>query len=171
MKHKLEKIKVIITDVDGVLTDGKLYYGANGETLKAFNVQDGMGLTLAKRAGLKIGIITGRKSEMITFRGQELKYDVVIQGQSNKLPAYEKVKQEHGWQDEEICYIGDDLPDLPLLKRVGFSVAVANARDILKAECDYTTVKAGGEGAVRETIDKILRAQNKFDALIEPYLS
>ncbi len=167
MRKKLSQIKMVLMDVDGVLTSGEIIYTASGDELKMFNVQDGMGITLAKMGGLKTGIITGRVSDLVRRRAEELKFDVISQGSFEKLPEYEKIKQQFGLSDEQICYIGDDILDIPILKRVGFSVAVANARDEVKAMCDYITVAEGGKGAVREVIDKILKWQNKLHQLIE----
>ena len=121
-----------------------------------------MGITLARKAGLKTGIITGRSSAMVTQRAKELKYDVVMQGDDDKLAQYQKIKEQFNLADEEICYIGDDIPDVPVLEKVGFSVAVANARDELKQFCDYITERDGGHSAVREVIDKILLSQGKL---------
>ncbi|MBD3223741.1 MAG: HAD-IIIA family hydrolase [Caldithrix sp.] len=160
-------IKIILMDVDGVLTSGEIIYTSNGDELKMFNVQDGMGITLARMAGIKTGIITGRKSGLVLRRAEELKVDIIFQGRFHKLDDYEKVKKEYGFKDDEIAYIGDDILDMPLLKRVGFSVAVANARDEVKAICDYVTIAEGGKGAVRETIDKILKRQGKLYKLVE----
>ncbi len=167
MKLKLEKIRMILMDVDGVLTTGKIIYSSSGEELKEFDIQDGMGITLARMAGLKTGIITGRTSPMVQRRAEELKYDVISQGSFDKLPRYKEIRDQAGLNDAEICYIGDDVLDLCILKRVGFSVAVANAQDVVKAQCDYTTVQRGGDGAVRETIVKIIKAQGKWHPLIE----
>ena len=158
---------MILMDVDGVLTDGKIIFTSDGTELKEFNILDGMGITLARMAGLKTGIITGRESKMVQRRAEELKYDVISQGSLKKLPRYEEIKKQFGLSDEEVCYIGDDLPDMPILKRAGFSVAVANARDEVKAVSDFITMSYGGNGAVREVVDIILKAQDKFDKLIE----
>jgi 3-deoxy-D-manno-octulosonate 8-phosphate phosphatase (KDO 8-P phosphatase) len=160
--EKLTKIKMIVMDVDGVLTDGKIYFTSSGEKMKAFDIQDGMAITLAREAGLKTGIITGRSSDIVTRRAVELKYDIVLQGNDDKLSQYEKIKTEFNLTDEEICYIGDDIPDIPVLKKAGFSVAVANARDQLKQFCDFVTERDGGHSAVREVIDKILLSQGKI---------
>ena len=153
---------MILMDVDGVMTDGKIYFTSSGDEIKAFDIQDGMGITLASKAGLKTGIITSRSSKMVERRAKELKYDVVLQGESDKLSQYEKIKSQFNYTDDEFCYIGDDIPDIPILKKVGFSVAVANARDELKQFCDYVTKRDGGHSAVREVIDKILMSQGKF---------
>jgi 3-deoxy-D-manno-octulosonate 8-phosphate phosphatase (KDO 8-P phosphatase) len=166
MPNNILDIQLILMDVDGVLTNGKIVYTSNGEELKEFNVQDGMGITLARMAGLKTGIITGRHSPMVAKRAKELKFDVISQGHFNKLPEYEKIKKELNMDDSQIAYIGDDLLDIPILKRVGFSIAVANARDEVKAVCNDVTIAAGGNGAVREMIDKILKRQNKMEKLL-----
>ena len=167
MKKNLKKIKMILMDVDGVLTDGKIIFTSAGTEIKEFNIQDGMAITLARMAGLKTGVITGRESKMVQQRAEELGYDFISQGNTKKFSRYEEIKKQFGFSNEEVCYIGDDLPDMPILKKVGFSVAVANARDELKAISDYTTEKSGGNGAVREVIDKILKAQGIFDKLVE----
>jgi len=167
MKSKLLNIKLLLMDVDGVLTSGDIIYSSSGEELKKFNIQDGMGITLARMAGLKTGIITGRVSDMVKRRAEELKIDIISQGNFNKLKPYEDIRDREKLKDEEIAYIGDDLMDLCILNRVGFSVAVANARDEVKAVCDYVTIADGGNGAVREVIEKILKRQEKFFNLIE----
>ena len=167
MKQKIQQIRMIIFDVDGVLCSGDISYLDTGAEIKTFDVQDGMGVTLARLAGLKTGIITGRKSRAIERRVEELKIDVLKQGSFNKLDPYSEVKKELGIDDEQICYIGDDVLDIPLLNQVGFSVAVPNAREEVKAICDYITVARGGRGAVREVIDLILKGQGKFNQLIE----
>lgn len=167
MRQKILQIKMILMDVDGVLTSGEIIYTSSGDELKMFNVQDGMGITLARLAGLKTGIITGRMSALVKRRAEELKVDVLSQGNFKKLPEYERIKKEFGLNDREICYIGDDVLDIPILKRVGFSVAVANARDEVKAICDYVTVAEGGKGAVREVIDRILKWQQKLHQIID----
>ena len=167
MESKLQRIKMVLMDVDGVLTGGEIIYSATGDELKLFNIHDGMGITLARMAGLKTGIITGRMSEMVRRRAEELKFDAVIQGQVHKLAAYNDTRDRFHLLDEEIAYVGDDLVDLCILKRVGFSVAVANARDVVKEVCDYVTEAQGGRGAVREVIDLILQKQGKFKKLVE----
>ncbi len=171
MKSKLLNIKAIITDVDGVMTDGSIIYSASDGEIKYFNVQDGMGITLCRMAGLKTGIITGRDSHLVRKRAEELKIDFLSQGSFNKLPEYEAMKANMGLDDSEICYIGDDLLDLPLLLRVGYSVTVADGRDEVKAVCDYITMAKGGQGAVREVIDKILRRQGKLETILSKIIS
>ena len=166
-EDKIKKIKMILMDVDGVLTDGGIILGNEGLEIKIFNVQDGMGITLARKAGLKIGIITGRNSEAVSSRAQELEIDELSQGHFDKLSSYMSIKEKFGFTDEEIAYIGDDMVDLPILNRVGFSVAVANAREEIKPCVDYVTTASGGKGAVREVIDLILKTLGKWDEAIE----
>jgi len=170
VKSKMSKIKMILMDVDGVLTDGSIILGSDRMEIKSFNVQDGLGITLARLGGLKTGIITGRKSEVVARRAKELKFDIVSQGSFNKYPEFLKIKEEFNLSNEEICYIGDDLLDISILQEVGFSAAPANARDEVKAICDYITVAKGGQGAVREVVDKILIRQDKFDTIIRDLL-
>jgi len=166
MKQKLKKIKMILFDVDGVLTDGSIIYSDKGTEIKAFNIQDGMGITLARKSGLLTGIITGRLSSMVSRRVEELKIDTVSQGSFDKLGPYLEILKKYKLNNDEICYIGDDIVDMAILNRVGFSAAVANAREEVKAICDYITVAQGGQGAVREVIDLILKRQGKFDVVI-----
>jgi 3-deoxy-D-manno-octulosonate 8-phosphate phosphatase (KDO 8-P phosphatase) len=125
-----------------------------------------MGITLAHMAGLKTGIITSRVSSAITRRAEELNIEIVSQGNFNKSKPYKEIKSTFALSDEEICYVGDDLLDLPILIQVGFSVAVANAREEVKAACDYITVAHGGKGAIREVIDLILKHQGKFNEIL-----
>ena len=167
MDTKLQQIKMVLMDVDGVLTGGEIIYTAAGDELKVFNIHDGMGITLARLAGLKTGIITVRMSEMVRRRAEELRFDAVVQGQVHKLAAYEDIRERFRLDDDDIAFIGDDLVDLCILKRVGFSAAVADAREEVKSICDYVSRAAGGRGAVREVIDLILREQGKLDPLVE----
>lgn len=166
MKQKLKKIKMILFDVDGVLTDGSITYTNDGKETKSFNIQDGMGVTLARKCGLITGIITGRLSNMVSQRAKELNIDTISQGSFNKLGPYLEILKKYNLKDEEVCYIGDDIVDMAILNRVGFSAAVANAREDVKAVCDYITVAKGGHGAVREVIDLILKRQGKFDVIV-----
>jgi 3-deoxy-D-manno-octulosonate 8-phosphate phosphatase (KDO 8-P phosphatase) len=162
---KASRVKFVLLDVDGVLTDGSIIYGAfDGEDfeIKAFHVQDGFGISRALKAGLAVGVITGRRSRVVERRARELGIRDIYQGSDNKLPAYEKIKREHGLVDERIAYMGDDILDLVLLKRVGFSGAPVDARREVKRSVDYVSESKGGRGAVRDFIDLILRAQKKI---------
>ena len=169
MKEKLKHIKMILMDVDGVMTGGEIIYASSGEEFKVFNIHDGMGMAMARMAGLKTGIITGRMSEMVRRRAEELKVDAVVQGQINKLAAYNDIKARFNLADADIAFIGDDLVDLCILKRVGFSAAVADARQAVKSASDYVTAAAGGRGAVREVVDLILESQDKLAGLVAQF--
>ncbi len=159
--EKARKVKCLICDVDGVLTDGTLYLDNHGNELKAFNVQDGMGLKLLMAAGIEVAVITTARSAVINHRMEQLGITLYYKGQVDKREAYEKIKQQLHLADEEFAYIGDDLPDLPLIMKVGFGVTVANALPQVKEIADWQTVQSGGKGAVRELCDFILSVHNK----------
>lgn len=161
LAQKLRKIKCVLLDVDGVLTDGAIIYGIDGIELKVFDSQDGFGIVNAIKQGIRVGIITARKSEVVERRAADLGIVDLYQGSIDKLTPYEKLKKEHSLNDSDITYIGDDLLDLPLLQKVGFSAAPANAVRDVKMKVDYVAKSRGGHGAVREVIDLIMKAQKK----------
>ena len=163
------RVKLIIFDVDGVLTDGGIYVGPHGELFKPFHVRDGMGITLAHRAGLATAIITGRASEQVTRRAAELHITEVYQGALDKRTAYQELKEKRGLTDDEVAYVGDDLIDLPLLLQVGFPAAVADATDEVRACAAYISREPGGHGAARDIIEFILKAQGRWEELIAPF--
>ncbi|MBK3333297.1 HAD hydrolase family protein [Persephonella atlantica] len=164
------KIKWFIMDVDGVLTDGGIIYDSDGRELKKFCVRDGMGITLLHNAGIKTAVLTSRNSPMVKKRAQELNITEVIQGASDKLRLYEKIKKKHNVLDEEVLYIGDDYVDLPVLRRVGFPVTVPGAPEELKEVCVYVTQKQGGDGAVREVAELLLKLSGKFEEAVRRYI-
>jgi 3-deoxy-D-manno-octulosonate 8-phosphate phosphatase (KDO 8-P phosphatase) len=157
-------------DVDGVLTDGKLHFGNDGAEFKTFDVQDGHGIAMAQRAGLMIGFISGRRSKATACRAKDLGVRLVLQAPVNKMQLVERVKRKHGFGDEEVAFIGDELVDLPVLRRVGFAAAVANAMPEVKAAAHYVTRRVGGDGAVREVIEMILKARGDWNRVIAKYL-
>lgn len=161
-----KKVKLLIMDVDGVLTDGGVILGKN-EELKCFNIHDGMGIAIARKSSIKTGIITNRKSAAVEKRAKELRIDFVFQGCAKKLDALERMLNSENLNYENVCYIGDDIIDIPVFRKVGFSAAVHDAPDIVKKEADYTAKKNGGKGAVREIIEHILKAQGKLDSTVE----
>lgn len=167
LKSQVAPIRMVILDVDGVLTDGKLYYSARGETLKSFHVHDGYGIKLLGKAGIELAVISSRKSAPLDRRLDELGVRNKFLGVSNKLSVYNNLKRKFGLQDNEICYVGDDIPDLVVMKRVGFPVAVANARDEIKQVARYVTRLSGGYGAVREVVDVILQLKGAYHQLLE----
>jgi 3-deoxy-D-manno-octulosonate 8-phosphate phosphatase (KDO 8-P phosphatase) len=164
------KIKLLAIDVDGVLTDGTVIINSDGTESKAFNLLDGHGIKLWHRAGFQTAMISGRASGATTVRAEQLSIGFVRQGCKKKLPAFEELLEEASVSADEVIYIGDDLLDLPLVKRAGYGVAVANAVDELKAVADYVTKKSGGTGAVREVIELVLKSTGKWDKLMERYL-
>ena len=165
----LKKIGVILLDVDGVLTDGAICFSSHEEELKIFHALDGLGIVLAKAAGLRVGFVTARKSRVVDRRAKELALDIVIQGAMNKNNVLPIIRQRFGVSDEAICYVGDDLIDIPILSKVGFPVAVRNAVQEVKDIAQYVTEREGGRGAVREVIELVLKGQGKWDKLIEQF--
>ncbi len=160
--EKAQKVKMILLDVDGVLTDGSIIYSSNCGEIKVFNAQDGYGIVRAIELGLKVGIITGRESEIIKKRASELGVQELIQNAIDKVKPFQNLLSKYNLKPDEFCYIGDDILDIPLLKIVGFSAAPANARSEVKRIVDYVASASGGNGAVREIIDFILKAQKKI---------
>jgi 3-deoxy-D-manno-octulosonate 8-phosphate phosphatase (KDO 8-P phosphatase) len=168
--EKAKNIKMLILDVDGVLTDGGIILAQDGSEMKRFNSQDGHGIKLWQRAGLETAIISGRVTNVTAKRAEQLEIKYVMQGCKKKLPAYESLLEKVGLRAAETAYIGDDTIDIPLVRRAGFGVAVANAVDELKRYADYTTTRSGGSGAVREVIELLLKASGRWDSLMERYL-
>ncbi|MDA7825994.1 HAD-IIIA family hydrolase [Porticoccaceae bacterium] len=164
-----QKIKMVLLDVDGVLTDGRLYYANSGEELKAFDIQDGLGIKLLQEGGIEVGIITGRTSELLKRRTDELNIQLLVQGREDKLTALNEILVDSTINLEEIAFVGDDLPDLAIIRRVGLGITPANGNHIVASQALWQTQKSGGNGAVREVAELILSAQNKLNALLEPY--
>ena len=168
---KARRIKLILMDADGVLTEGKVTYGNGNLELKSFDVKDGAGIELARKAGIKTGIISGRQSGALQRRAKELRIDEVHQKVINKVEVYKQILGRYSLRDEEVAYIGDDILDLPLLLRVGLSAAVADAHPEVKKRVDLVTTSTGGRGAVRELVELILRAQGRWDSILQEFLS
>ena len=169
LEGKTKKIKLLLLDVDGVLTDGNIIFGESNQEIKIFNVKDGLGIKLAQAGEIEIGIITGRTSEAVKKRADELDIKILNQGQPDKLKVYEQIKNDLGLKDDQIAYVGDDLNDLKLLQKVGLSIAVKDSCDEVKAEADYITKSSGGKAAVREVIELILKSQGNWQGLIQKY--
>lgn len=169
--EKAKKIKCVICDVDGVLTDGLLYIDNLGNELKAFHVQDGMGLKLLMAVGIEVAVITTSQNAVIENRMQQLGIHHFFKGQVEKKSAYQQLKATLKLHDEQFAYIGDDLPDLPIIQQVGLGVAVANAVRQVKDAAAWQTELHGGRGAVREVCDYILHAQHKLDDALAGYFN
>lgn len=167
--EKSQHIKILLLDVDGVLTDGSLLYSSGGDESKSFHTQDGFGLRLIQEAGIETGLITARTSEVVTRRSQELKMRYVQQGAGNKLLALQEIIRESGCRPFEIAYMGDDWLDLVLLSRVGLAFAPANAVQAVKEAAHYVTVRPGGMGAVREVCDLLLEGKGLLAQLLQKY--
>jgi 3-deoxy-D-manno-octulosonate 8-phosphate phosphatase (KDO 8-P phosphatase) len=165
LRSKAKKIKLLLLDVDGVLTDGRIILDNQGNELKSFHVRDGHGIKLAQRAGVIIGIITGRKSEVVNVRARELGIGEVHQGALEKIGVYETLLEKYGLGDDEAAFIGDDIVDVGILKRVGLAVTVADCDPAVKPYADMITQAKGGRGAVREVINLLLASQGKKPAL------
>ncbi|HYA86793.1 MAG TPA: HAD-IIIA family hydrolase [Nitrospirota bacterium] len=162
LQSKAKKIKLLLLDVDGVLTNGTIILDNQGNELKAFHVRDGHGIKLAQRAGIVIGIITGRKSEVVNIRARELGIEEVYQGAFKKIEVYEALLAKYGVHDGEVAYMGDDVVDVDIFKRVGVAVTVSDADPAVRPYVDMITKTEGGRGAVREFINMLLKSQGKL---------
>lgn len=164
------RVRLAIFDVDGVLTDGGLYYDDKGEALKRFNVHDGLGIVHLRRAGIATAIISARESAIVRKRAADLGIEHVYQGALKKHQAFEQLLNQTGVTCDECAFIGDDVIDLPVLTQVGFAIAVANARDDILPYVHWQTRSCGGQGAVRELADLLLHAQGQYEAIVKAYL-
>jgi len=167
---RASRVRLMIFDVDGVLTDGSLHYNASGESTKTFNVLDGFGILLLQKAGIDTAIITARKSDIVAKRAADLGIKHVFQGSHDKRAGFEELLTRTMQEAQHCGYVGDDIIDLPVLSRVGFAASVPNGRPEVHARVHYVTEAAGGNGAVRELCDFILHAQGKYQAALAPYL-
>ncbi len=163
VRNKARAIKLLLLDVDGVLTDGRIILDDRGVETKQFDVRDGQGIVLLMRAGIEVGLITARNSKAVRYRAKELNLRIVHQGIQNKVTTYGVILRQFGLAETEIAYIGDDVGDLEILRRVGFAVTVNDGWEELFQSVDYVTEKPGGRGAVREVAELLLKAQNKWD--------
>ena len=167
MTDRLSKIELVLLDVDGVLTDGRIIWDANGTEIKFFNVKDGHGIKLLQRAGIQVGIITGRTSPVVDLRAKELGISLVYQGSLRKQDSYDDIKRITGLSDHQIAYMGDDVIDVPVMRRVGFAAAPSDALPEALAVADLVTSRCGGMGAVRELCDLILKCRGDWDRLVK----
>ena len=168
--EKAKKLKLLILDVDGVLTDGKLFFDNDGNEYKSFHARDGHGIKLLRQTGVEVAVISGRKSNSVALRMKSLGIEHVYQGHENKLTAFNEVLQKLNITPDQAAHMGDDLLDLPLMTRVGLSIAVADANFAVIERADWRTHLSGGNGAVREVCDFIMQAQGHFDDVLNAYL-
>ena len=166
---KISKITHVIFDVDGVMTDGRIIFDDQGHELKFFNVRDGHGMKMLIRSGIEIILLTGRSSQVVDWRARELGIRDVHKGAKNKIEVFEKILKDKGLSEEQIACMGDDIVDIKIMQRSGFSIAPADASEYAKATADYITSKRGGRGAVREVCEMILQAQGKWDEICAHY--
>lgn len=169
LKEKLKKIKLLMLDVDGIMTDGRIIMNDEGCETKHFNVRDGHGLKILQRFNIKVAIITGRQSKVVSHRARDLDITDVYQKVYNKKEVFEKILKKYKLSPDETAFMGDDIVDIPVLNRVGFSATVADASDVVKKQVDYITGHKGGKGAVREVCEMILQAQGKWAEIVARY--
>ena len=168
VRKKAAKIKLLLLDVDGVLTDGRIIIDDRGVEAKFFHVRDGQGISLLMRAGIEVGFLTARSSSAVRHRARDLGVRLVFQGVQNKLQTYETIKQKARLKDEQIAYVGDDFIDLPVLRRVGLAISVRDGWSELTNSVDHVTTAKGGKGAVREVAELLLKAQGRWSKLTTP---
>jgi 3-deoxy-D-manno-octulosonate 8-phosphate phosphatase (KDO 8-P phosphatase) len=168
--QRASRVRLLVLDVDGVLTDGTLYFSATGEEIKAFNIQDGLGVKLLRASGVEVAIISGRRSAALERRAENLGVNRLLQGIEDKLAAFTELADALGLTPDRIGCVGDDLPDLPLLRRCALSVAVPEAAQRVREAAHYVTRARGGRGAVREVCELILEAQGSLETQLAPYL-
>ena len=171
LEQRCQGIELMLADVDGVLTGGELIFDNQGIETKQFHIRDGLGIKLWQKAGYKFGLVTGRGSHIVKIRAAELGIEIVRQTAEDKLPATQEIARSLGTPLDKVCYIGDDLPDLPAVQSVGLGVAVVDACAELRQAAHYVTTLRGGHGAVRETIETILKAQRRWDDLVQKYFA
>ncbi|MBN2254385.1 MAG: HAD-IIIA family hydrolase [Deltaproteobacteria bacterium] len=171
MAEKIRHVSFLILDVDGVMTDGRIIIDDAGNETKQFHVRDGHGLKLLMRVGIEVIVITGRTSEVVEHRARELGIHEVHQGSKDKVAVLEEIMARRNITGENIAYMGDDIVDVPVFRKVGFAVAVADASDDAREAADYITGNSGGNGAVREICELILKVQNKWDTVVSRYYS
>lgn len=171
LNHRTPRIELLLLDVDGVLTDGRLYFSESGDEFKAFSTLDGLGIKLLRRCGVKVGIITGRCSDLVARRARDLGLDLVIQGREDKWQALCEWRRENPVELDRIAFMGDDWPDLTIMTRVGLALTVAGAHRSVIERAHWQSERRGGEGAVREACDLLLEARGDFDRLLSDYLA
>ena len=171
LSTRVQRIKLLLLDVDGVLTDGRLYFSNQGDEFKTFSTLDGHGIKMLQKSGVKVGIITGRTSNLVAKRASDLGIKILIQGREDKWDALQEILSSHPLPLEEIAFMGDDWPDLTVMCRVGLSLTPANAHESVLERSHWQSQARGGEGAVREACDMIMKAQNTYDRLLESYLA
>lgn len=170
LKARALRIKLLLLDVDGVLTDGRLYFSNQGDEFKTFSTLDGHGIKMLQKSGVKVGIITGRTSHLVAKRAGDLGIEILVQGREDKWDALQDILQLHPLELDEIAFMGDDWPDLSVMTRVGLSLTVANAHVSVAERAHWQSQERGGEGAVRAACDLLMRAQNTYETALAAYI-
>ena len=171
LERRLRRVKLVALDVDGVLTDGRIYVADSGERIRAFDVKDGSAIVYLQRAGVRVALLSGESRDAVRHRAERLGIQTVLLGYKNKRRGLEDLLKAEDASVEEICYVGDDLPDVPVMRAVGLAVAVADADPMAKSAARFVLSKPGGRGAVRELAERLLKAQGKWQAILERYFS
>jgi len=171
LQTRASRIKMLLLDVDGVLTDGRLYFTNQGDELKTFNTLDGHGIKMLQKSGVKVGIITGRTSQLVARRANDLGIKILVQGREDKWDALQEILAEHAVPLDEIAFMGDDWPDLTVMCRVGLALCPVNAHFSVSERAHWQSQARGGEGAVREACDLLMQAQGTYDSILKPYLA
>lgn len=171
LQQKAQNIALLLLDVDGVLTDGKLYFDNSGNEMKAFNTQDGQGIKILQASGVKVGIITGRRSQLVEKRATDLGIEILVQGREDKFVALQEILNKHPLELEQIAFMGDDYPDLTVMTRVGLALTTANAHPAVIERAHWRSSRNGGDGAVREACDFIMKAQGNYDTYLQKYVA
>jgi len=169
--EKAKNIRLFLVDVDGVLTDGGIVYDVDGREIKRFHVRDGHGIKMLQRAGVEVGIITGRTSEVVAVRAKELGISIVLQGAADKVAAWKEIISGKGISPLETAYVGDDIVDVPLMRRVGFAASVADAESYVREAADFVSARSGGQGAVREIIEFVMRSSGAWEKVAARYFA
>jgi 3-deoxy-D-manno-octulosonate 8-phosphate phosphatase (KDO 8-P phosphatase) len=169
--EKAKNIRLFLVDVDGVLTDGGIVYDVDGREIKRFHVRDGHGIKMLQRAGVEVGIITGRTSEVVAVRAKELGISIVLQGAADKVAAWKEIISGKGLSPLETAYVGDDIVDVPLMMRVGFAASVADAEGYVREAADFVSARSGGQGAVREIIEFVMRSSGAWEKVASRYFA
>lgn len=167
--RRAKKIRLVLFDVDGVLTDGRLFFSDNGEEGKSFHARDGLGLNLLQQSGVAVGIITARQSSLVSHRARDLNIKHLFQGRKEKFPAYRELCEELGLNSDEVAFVGDDVVDLPIMLDVGLAVTVPQGHKLVKDKAHWTTPNEGGNGAARDVCELIMHSQDTYDKVMQQF--
>ena len=169
--NRARKIRLVLFDVDGVLTDGRLFFSDNGEEGKSFHARDGLGINLLQQSGIAVGIITARQSNLVAHRARDLKIEHIFQGRKEKFPAYRELCETLGLNADQVAFVGDDVVDLPIMLDVGLAVTVPQGHQIVKQHAHWTTINEGGNGAARDVCELVMHSQDTYDTVMQQFFT